>query len=53
MTGLVRAHIGLALEHADRRAGAAADQLARHGQPDDPAPDDRKIACLRGARALV
>ena len=53
VAGLVGADVGLALEHAHRRAWIARDQLARDRETDDPAADDRQVAALGRARRLI
>ena len=46
VAGLMRADLGLALEHADRRLRVAPDQLARDRQAHDPASHHREVAAL-------
>jgi hypothetical protein len=52
VSGLVRRDGRFALEHADRGAGIALRQLARDGQPDDAAADDREVGLLGRPPAL-
>ena len=52
VAGLMRSHLGLALEHAHRRPRVPADQLARHRHAHDSASDNRDIARRGHRRAL-
>jgi hypothetical protein len=50
VAGLAGAHVVGGLEDGDRPAGFATQQLARHGETDDPGADDRGRALAPAGR---
>jgi hypothetical protein len=51
-TGLVGRQLGLALEDREAQPGPANQQLARDGDPEDAAADDRDVIRARRCRRL-